>query len=140
MKGISCMYMYIPFFLDLPLSCPHPIHLDSTEHLTEPHVLYSRFPLAIYFHMVAYIRPFQAPSISLLYRLAYLQILLVHGFTVSELIRFLESIDSNFSYLPTTKEKKLSCRGERLSQVPYPSLCLLDFPTLLSSRILSLNR
>ena len=29
MKGISCMYMYIPFFLDLPLSCPHPIHLDQ---------------------------------------------------------------------------------------------------------------
>ena len=78
--------------------------------------------------MVVYICPSQAPTVFLLCRLVYCQILLVHGFTVWELIRLLESIDSNFSYLPTTKEKKLSSRGERLSHVPYHSLCLQDFP------------
>ena len=49
MKWISHMHAYIPFLLDL---LPNPLHSPVwiiTEHQAELPVLYSQFPLALYF-------------------------------------------------------------------------------------------
>ena len=53
MKWISYMYTYIPSLLN-PLPEPIPPIKVITEHRAELPVLYSRFPLAIYFTPVSY--------------------------------------------------------------------------------------
>ena len=49
MKWISCMCSYIPSFLDIHSTPLHPTHVIIREHQSELPVLYSKFPLAIYF-------------------------------------------------------------------------------------------
>ena len=49
MKWISCMCTYIPSFLDIHSTPLHPTHVIIREHQSELPVLYSKFPLAIYF-------------------------------------------------------------------------------------------
>ena len=48
-KWISCMYTYIPSLLHLPPTLPIPPLWVITEPWAELPVMYSRFPLAIYF-------------------------------------------------------------------------------------------
>ena len=49
MNWISSMYTFIPSLLHLPPTQPHPTHLGHHRARAELPVLYSRFPLAIYF-------------------------------------------------------------------------------------------